>query len=280
MKVDVAALGGVDLRERRAGVGAAKQARSRGRQQHSSIRRQRQSIDLPERRVRRCRELRPGGAAVAALEDAGAANRIAVVVALAGAGVHHRGRRRIDRQRRDREHRHEIVQRRPARAAVCRLPDAAADAAGKHGGRRCGTDGQRSDPSADVAGAEPAPVGRRHGAGRRSHLAGCRKHPWLDRHGRHRFKPAHCASPLEQIDLPLRLHIRVGGDAAEAVGQLHHAETRGINPEGFAALLTVLVPHRARCGHQRSRRKAGDNDRQCDRDDVLGSSPDHGDLAC
>ncbi len=93
-----------DGRERRAAVeapgdaGRGHVAAPDGGEQHRAVLRHRQAVDVLEPRAGRRGQLRPGGAGVGALEDAGAAVGVDVVEALAGAGVNRIRVGRVDHE--------------------------------------------------------------------------------------------------------------------------------------------------------------------------------------
>ena len=95
-------------------------------------------------------ELRPRVAAVDRLVDAVAAERVAVELPLARAGVEDVRIRRVDRERAYRERRQPVPQRGPGRAAIGRAPHAAAHAARPHALRIGRIDDERARAAADI----------------------------------------------------------------------------------------------------------------------------------
>ena len=145
-------------RKRCAAVGAAIDARCCRREQRGAVGRDRDAIDEIEVGIRRGAQLTPRGSAVDGLEHAGATNSAAAGQSLAGRRVHDCRVGGREHHRRHSKVGHEVVDRQPTRAAVRRLPDAAADAAGEHRVRVVGMDGDRSHAAADIAWAERRPV--------------------------------------------------------------------------------------------------------------------------
>ena len=104
-------------------------------------------------------ELRPRGAAIRGNERTETADRVAVVETFAGAGVNALRIRRIADEGGDRDIGHEIVDRRPRRAAVRGLPDAPGDAAHE---QQVGIGRMREDrtqAASDIARAQRGPGG-------------------------------------------------------------------------------------------------------------------------
>jgi hypothetical protein len=151
--------GGESWRPIRPAVGAPPNAAPRRGQYHLAVCRiERHPIHILETAIGGAGQLQPIRPTVVTLEDTGASDGIRIIGSFTGARIEDVRVKWIHHHAGDGEVPHEIIQRKPARPAVYRLPHATVHATAPHhvGLRRMNDD--RANASPDVSWSKPCPI--------------------------------------------------------------------------------------------------------------------------